>query len=179
MQSKTYKFGETEFQVQRNVLKIQNAWLPVAMYFEKLVKLYTSECDMSVVNTYRKRLDELNAKDKQDKSDLKKLQSEETPNTELVQRFEKQIGLNAVELEKINSGFALDAIAIEQQAEYNRMFNYSIQALITSYDVIKGFLNVYLIGDLSKIDYENESIIEFIGEVISDFFLFKGQSRKQ
>ena len=176
-QSKTYKFGETEFQVQRNVLKIQNAWLPVAMYFEKLVEMYTAECDMTAANVYKDRLKDLADKDKQDKSDLVKLQSEETPNTEIIERINKQIEFNASELVIINDEFSKDETALKQQAEYNRMFNYAIQSLITSYDVIKGFLEGYLIGDLSKLNYEDESIIEFIGEVIGDFFLYKKQNR--
>lgn len=177
MQNKTYKFGETEFQVQRNVLKIQNAWLPVAMYFEKLVEMYTAECDMSVVNEYKQRLKDIADKDKQDKSDLAKLQSEEIPNTEIIERVNKQIELNKTELEKITDGFSKNETALKQQSEYNRMFNYAIQSLITSYDVIKGFLEGYLIGDINKLNYEDESIIEFIGEVIGDFFLYKKQNR--
>lgn len=177
MQNKTYTFNGTEYTVEKNVLKIQNAWIPLAMYFEDLVKLYTSECDLSKVNGYKEQLKFLSVKEKQDNGDLKRLKSEETPNTELIDKVSKQIELNAIERDKINSEFANDVIAQEQQAEYNRMLGYAIQSLVTSYDVVKGFLNVYLIGDISKLDYENENILEFISEVINDFFLFRMQSK--
>ncbi len=173
MQSKVYKFKDTEFTVQKNVLKIQNAWLPVAMYFENLIKMYTAECDMSAVNSYKDRLKELNIKDAQDKSDIQKPDLD----SDVIARIQSQIEKNKIELDKINSEFESDVAAKEQQSEYNRMFNYAIQSLITSYDVVNGFLQSYLIGDYSKLDYEDESIIEFIGEVIGDFFLSKNTNR--
>ena len=175
--SKSYIFNDTTFTTERNVLKVQNAWLPLAMYFDEILKMYTEGLESKELNGYKVRLSDITAKDKQDKSDLVKLQSEETPNTEIIERINKQIEFNASELVIINDEFSKDETALKQQAEYNRMFNYAIQSLITSYDVIKGFLEGYLIGDLSKLDYEDESIIEFIGEVIGDFFLYKKQNR--
>lgn len=147
------------------------------MYFEKLVDMYTAECDMSVVNEYKQKLKDIADKDKQDKSDLAKLQSEEIPNTEIIERVNKQIELNTAELEKINDEFAKNETALKQQSEYNRMFNYAIQSLITSYDVIKGFLEGYLIGDINKLDYEDDKITGFVKDVIMDFFLYKKQNR--
>lgn len=174
MQNKSYKFGDTEFTVEKNVLKIQNAWIPVAMYFEKLNAMYTAECDMSKVNEYKQRLENLNIKDKQDQSDI--LKPDLLP--EVTAKIQSEIEKNKVEIDKINEEFANDSEAQEQQREYNRMLGYAIQSLITSYDVLKGFLDIYLIGDKSKLNYEDESILEFINEVISDFFLYRMQNKK-
>ena len=173
MENKIYKFKDTEFTVQKNVLKIQNAWMPIAIYFENLVKLCTAECDMSAVNSYKARLKELEIKEKQDNSDILKPDID----SDVKSKIELQIESNKAVRDTINSEFENDTVAQEQQAEYNRMFNYAIQLLITSYDMIDGFLRKYLIGDYSKLDYEDENIVIFIGEVIGDFFLYKMQNR--
>lgn len=176
-QSKTYTFNGVEFQTERNVLKVQNAWLPLAMYFDEILKMYTEGLESKELDGYKVRLSEITAKDKQDKSDLKKLQSEETPNTELIERVEKQIELNKAELDKINSEYEADETAKAQQEEYNKKLAYAFQSLISSYEMIKGFLNVYLIGDKSKLDFEDSEIIPFVEKVITDFFLYKMQNR--
>jgi len=179
LQNKTYSFNGVEFVPEKNVLKIQNAWIPVAMYFDKLLKLYTSELDMSAVNKYKQQLKEVNDKDKQDKSDLKKLQSEEIPNTEIIDRVNVQIEKNKTELSRINEEFSNDETAQAQQTEYNQMLGYALQSLITSYDVIKGFIEAYLVGDKSKLNYEDENILPLISEIVNDFFLSRLQSKAE
>lgn len=72
-QSKTYKFNEIEFTANGDVFAVDLAWVPVSSYYSDLIKLYTSECDVSAVNVYKKRLDDLKDKEKQDQSDLKKI----------------------------------------------------------------------------------------------------------
>lgn len=179
MQSKTYKFGETEFSVQDDVFAVDLAWVPVASYYQDLIKMYTAECDMTAANVYKDRLKDLADKDKQDKSDLVKLQSEETPNAEIIERINKQIELNKTELDKINSEFANDVQAIDQQATYNRKFQNATRSLLLSYDVLINFLKVYLIGDVEVISRKDKSSEKFIEEVITDFFLFLMQSKSE
>jgi uncharacterized coiled-coil protein SlyX len=173
MQSKVYKFKDTEFTVQKNVFKVGKAWLPVRLYFEDLIKLYTERCDMSAINSYNERLKELNIKDAQDKSDIEK------PNldSDVIARIQSQIEKNKIELDKITSEFESDVTAKEQQAEYHRMIKYVLEDLVLSYDVIKGFLETYLVGDFSKLDVTDESAIKFVDEVIGDFFLSKNLNR--
>ncbi|WP_196301890.1 hypothetical protein, partial [Streptococcus pneumoniae] len=88
----------------------QNAWLPVAMYYENLIKKNTAECDKSAVNNYKDRQKELNIKDAQDKSDIQK------PNldSDVIARIQSQIEKNKTELDKINSEFESDVTAKEQ-----------------------------------------------------------------
>ena len=170
-QSKTYTFNGTEFTANEDVFAVDLAWIPVASYYTDLIKLYTSECDMTAANLYKQRLKDITDKEKQDQSDLKKLQSEEIPNTELIQRVEKQIELNKIELDKINSEFASDEIAVEQQTEYNNGISKATKSLVLTYDVMIGFLKVYLIGDISIISRKDRNSEKFIDEVITDFFL--------
>lgn len=176
-QSKIYTFNGTEFQTERNVLKVQNAWLPLAIYFDEILKMYTEGLESKELDGYKVRLTDITAKDKQDQSDLKKLQSEETPNVELIERINNQIEKNKSELDKINSEYEWDETAKAQQDEYNKKLAYAFQFLVSSYEMIQGFLNVYLIGDKSKLDYEDSEIIPFVEKVITDFFLYKMQNK--
>ena len=175
--SKTYIFNDTTFTTERNVLKVQNAWLPLAMYFDEILKMYTEGLESKELNGYKVRLSNITDKDKQDKSDLKKLQSEETPNTELINQFNAELEKNKAELDKINSEYEADETAKAQQDEYNKKLAYAFQSLVSSYEMIQGFLNVYLIGDKSKLDYEDSEIIPFVEKVITDFFLYKMQNK--
>lgn len=177
MQNKTYSFNGVEFTTERNVLKVQNAWLPLAMYFDEILKLYTSELESKELDSYKQRLKDINDKNKQDEFDLKRLQSEETPNTELIDRVKAEIEKNKSELDKINSEYDADETAKAQQQEYNTKLSYALQSLITSYEMIKGFLDVYLIGDKTKLNFEDDNITVFVEQVITDFFLYKMQNK--
>jgi len=47
----------------------------------------------------------------------------------------------------------------------------AIQEAITDEDMIFPFLEKYLTGDITKLDKDNPDILEFIQNVMTDFFL--------
>lgn len=178
MPNKTYSFNGVEFTTERNVLKTQNAYINLQMYMAELLKLFTADLDMSAVAPYNQRLKDINDKNKQDKSDLKKLESEETLNTELIEKIKAELVKNQIELAKINDEFGNDETAKAQQTEYNLKIYYVNESIAGS-ETAKVFLESYLIGDLSKLDYEDPKVIDFTKEVINDFFLSRLPNRSE
>lgn len=169
--SKSYFFNGVEFKTEKNVLKIQNAWLPLKIYYDKVVNMFASEVDMSAVNVYRDRIKKIvEEKDIPDNKDLLALESETVKNEPLIKQVKESIAKNKTDIENIEKELLADEKAQAQQSEYNKALENAIQYLLCS-DIIPEFLDKYLIGDKSKLDYENPEMITFINEVVGDFFL--------
>lgn len=182
MENKTYTFNGEVFTTEKNVLKIQRAYQILRIHLSSLVKLYTESIDTSVLKGYEKRVNDIvKTRDAIDKSDLVKLQDElekfnDAGNEQAIKGTEQQIKdvedaieRNKADIDKINEEFRNDEVALSQQAEYSQAVNNAMTMLKCS-DLIPNFLNQYLIGDTSKLDYENPEMIEFINSVMEDFF---------
>jgi len=76
MTNKKFTFNGTEYGVVSNVLKIQNIAAPLLAKLTKLTVQYTSDVDMSAVNSYRNRLKAISNKDEADKNYLEQLKEE-------------------------------------------------------------------------------------------------------
>jgi hypothetical protein len=177
--SKTYKFLDTEYTTEKNVLKTQNAFLPMGIFFDKLNKMFIENVETDKIQPYKDSLKFYNDKMKIDKSDLENLKKQPELDLATIERVEKAIESNQIEIDKINSDYANDTEAQEQQAELNNATNYALATLISSFDIVKTFLDKYLIGDVSKLDYENPLIADFVKEVITDFFLSQMQNKAE
>lgn len=169
MTSKKFTFNGTEYGVVSNVLKIQNIASPLLAKLTKLTAQYTSDVDMSAVNSYRNRLKAIENKDKADKDYLKQLKEEK--NEKDVARVERIIEKNTVEKETILEDYKKDLKAQENAKLYQTMEALAIQEAITDEDSIFPFLEKYLTGDITKLDRDNPAILPFIEEVMTDFFL--------
>ena len=174
---KTYKILDTEFTTEKNVLKIQNAFLPLGIYFDKLNKMYTSEVETDVLDVYKRNMDLMNNKNRLDKESLKNLEAEKTPDKKVIDRVTKAIKQNEIDIESLNKDYRNDKKAQAQQTELNEATGYAMAHLLTSFDMVKIFLDKYLIGDTSKIDYEKPEAMEFVKEVVTDFFLSQMQNK--
>ena len=171
MQSKEYKFLDTVFTTQKNVLKINHAYIPLKKYLAQASSMYLEGMDLSRYKFHTDKYQKLKFKDDKDNSDLKIAQ--ELKDTVLIERISKAIENNKSEFEKLDTDFREDKEAMNQYVQLLNANQFAEENLLTSYELIKGFLDTYLIGDLTKLDYENEAITEFVNTVMSDFFLSK------
>lgn len=191
VENKTYTFNGEVFTTEKNVLKIQRAYQILRIHLSSLVKLYTEGIDTSVLKGYEKRVNDIvKTRDAIDKSDLVKLQDElekfqDAGNEQGVKGTEQQIKdvedaieRNKADIDKINEEFRNDEVALSQQAEYTQAIGNAMTMLKCS-DLIPNFLESYLKGDTSKLDYENPEMIEFINSVMEDFFFLMLKSKEK
>lgn len=178
MQSKKYKFLDTEFETQKNVLAISRAWNPLQMYFDTVLKMYTENVDMSAINSYNDRLREFQEMIDKDTRDLTALLDEPEPNKQLIQQVNDAIDKSKSEVEKIETEMSKDENVIKQQKEWLSQVNNASKQLLCS-EMIPAFLDEYLIGDTSKLDYEKWEIQDFISEVIGDLFTAMSEKKKR
>lgn len=169
MTNKKFTFNGTEYGVVSNVLKIQNIASPLLAKLTKLTVQYTSDVDMTAVNSYRNRLKAISNKDEADKNYLEQLKEEK--NKKDVARVERIIEKNKAEKEALLEEYEKDLKAQENAKLYQTMEALAIQEAITDEDLIFPFLEKYLTGDIKKLDRESPAILNFIQEVMTDFFL--------
>ena len=178
MQSKKYKFLDTEFEVEEDVLKISRAWNPLQRYFDTVLKMFTESVDMSASDSYNEKIKEIQFLIDKDSRDLTVLLDETIPNEKLIEQCKEAIEKNKSELEKIETEMRSDENVIKQQNEWLNQVNYASKELLDS-ELIPGFLDKYLIGDTSKLDYKDWGIKDFISEVVGDLYTAMSEKKKR
>jgi hypothetical protein len=177
--NKTYKFLDTEYTTEKNVLKIENAFIPFDMFHNSIKTMYARNIDTGALMPYMTRFNFYTNKMKIDKSDLENLKKQPELDLATIERVEKAIETNQIELDKINEEYLQDIEAQYQQADLLKADKDAKRTALSSFEVVKTFLDKYLIGDTSKLDYENPLIKDFINEVMEDFFLFTMQNKAE
>lgn len=174
MPNKEYKFRDEVFTASANVLKTHNLAIPIQKYFAEELERQISGLNLKAMNEDKSKIDNIKYKIQANAEYLSSLKD----NTEK-KRVEKiQSGLEK-ELEKLTKIFNENNDYKELVKQYQEATNRTFELLITEEILIIPFLEKYLIGNTDKLDYTDVSILKFISEVITDFFLLLSENKKK
>lgn len=172
--SKEYEYKGEKFKSSDNVLRIHNIAIPIQRYFSEELERQTAGLNMKALNEDKAKIDSLKYKIETNTEYLKSIKdSKEKKRVENIQK-----GLNS-ELEKLTKLFNANENYNMLVRKYQEATNRTFELLITEDEIIIPFLEKYLSGDFSKLDYTDVSILKFISAVITDFFLLLSQNRKK
>lgn len=168
MSEKIYTFGGLEFRTQEHKLKILNIASPLQMYFKDEVKRLSKDLDSRKFERDIKAIQDLRNKNDNDKEYLESLSKE---NTKEIERVKSVIGKSEKTLKVMSDAFNNNEDYKKISDENTRIWNQAFKNLIANVDLVIPFIDSYLIGDVDKIDYTDWKVIEFISEIVADFFL--------
>lgn len=179
---KIYTVQGQSFKLLAFNLSMLNKAVPLIHRLRKLYNEYTGSIDMSAVEAYQARLKEIEIA----KSQLDELISsgKDENETELTEEKKSEINRRIVELEQKIKNIKTD---YENDDNVQNLLNDKLQGeslamfeLITDVAFIKPVLSKILTGgDLNKIDLNDITLLNFLREVITDFFLLILSSKIQ
>jgi len=147
-------FNGIEYKLKENNLAINQASIPLLIKYRKLQAEYLDDIDISLVNAYDNRINELETAVKQ----LKELDNEQ----EVIDAEER---LKEVKEQKANDEEVQIIAKMKNDIEALILTEISLDTVLMS----KLFSKI-LIGDTSKIDYEHSDYRMFAMEVLAGFF---------
>jgi hypothetical protein len=147
-------FNGIEYKLKENNLAINQASIPLLIKYRKLQAEYLDDIDISLVNAYDNRINELETAVKQ----LKELDNEQ----EVIDAEER---LKEVKEQKANDEEVQIIAKMKNDIEALILTELSLDTVLMS----KLFSKI-LIGDTSKIDYEHSDYRMFAMEVLAGFF---------
>jgi hypothetical protein len=161
---KTYNYKGMEFRLKDNDLELLKNAAPLLIKYRKLVHEYTKDIDMTEVNLYKEKVNELSTAASQ------LIGSEDE--AERNRADEIMLKLNETEME-----FEKDTKALSLMKLYNDCEGFVLLELIADVKFMKPFMNRILEGPLDKLDFEDEDIITLIRDAVEDFFIITGKSK--
>lgn len=172
--NKTFVFNGVEFQTHKNVLRIMRASKPLLKKFQKYVKELTAGIDIS--NAEKDKLEiEINKITLQKSKEYYE-QIKDGTNKNEIERVTKRISEQETEIKTLEDKFKSNEDYTANYKLYNEAVSEAFGNLVIDDEIMIPFLDTYLIGDKTKLDYENPKIIKFITEVLTDFFLLQSRN---
>lgn len=174
MSKKEYKYKDEIFIASDNILRIHNIAIPIQKYFADELERQTAGLDLKALNEDKNKIDNLKFKIETNDEYLKKLKDvKEKKRVENIQKNLKSELAKQTELFNTNENYK--TLVRKYEIATNRTF----ELLITEDEIIIPFLEKYLTGDFSKLDFTDISILKFISLVITDFFLLLSENKKK
>lgn len=157
MESKVFKFGDSEFTlIDNNLLLGQKSNKLLKKYFT-LQEEYTGDIDQSLIEQYESRIEEL---------EIALEQAED--------KAELQLKLDTVKEELQSDLKAQSILRLKKKCE-----GLILKDLTEDTEFMQPLFKEILIGDHSKLDYSDPGITIFITEVITDFFYYTTNRKKK
>lgn len=164
---KEYKYGGHSFRLLPNTIKLLNLAAPVLIKYRKLEYQHTKDIDLTTVHEIRMRFDEL----KDSINDLESVPEAERD----IKRIESlKETLKAEQLEFESDTSLQNGIEL-----YNDCVALAMFELVTDISLMRPLMDNILVGDVKAgtLDYTDPKIVDFIKEVIADFFLISLKSK--
>jgi hypothetical protein len=161
---KTYNYKGLQFSLKSNDLELLKNAAPLLIKYRKLLHEYTKDIDMSEVNLYKEKMNELSTAasqliDSDDEADRSRAD-------------ELMLKLNETEME-----FGSNSKAVSLMKLYNDCEGFVLLELIADVNFMKPFMNKILTGPVDKLNFEDEEIITLIKDAVEDFFIITGKSK--
>lgn len=166
--TKTYKYKELEFTLKPFNLDMMNRQGRLLKEYERL----SAKENIDLRRDFEK---EFKMKDELEKSISRFEQALETlPPGNEAERERLQGLLDAKREEYETDGTIQILKKLLKDTEGSNLI-----LLITNREIIKPFIDEVLIGDVNSIDWEDENVAKFIGEVVLDFFTYSQTSKQK
>lgn len=171
---KEFFYNGEKFTTSDNVLKIHNLAIPIQKYFTDELRKQLDGLDIKPIEEDRKKIESFKIKIQENENYLSGIKDKKEISR--VEKINKQL---KSELVKLTSAFNANEKYKEVLSEYEIRTQRAFEMLITEDYLIRPFLEKYLSGDTSKLDYTDINILTFISEVMTDFFLTISQNKKK
>lgn len=161
---KTYNYKGMQFSLKSNDLELLKNAAPLLIKYRKLLHEYTKDIDMSEVNMFKEKMNELSTAASQliDSDD----------ETDKNRADELMLKLNETELE-----FESNSKAVSLMKLYNDCEGFVLLELIADVNFMKPFMNKILTGPVDKLNFDDEEIVTLIKDAVEDFFIITGKSK--
>jgi predicted house-cleaning noncanonical NTP pyrophosphatase (MazG superfamily) len=161
---KTYNYKGLEFRLKDNDLELLKNAAPLLIKYRKLLHEYTKDIDMSEVNTYRDRMNELSTAASQ------LIDSDDAADKERAEEL-------MAKLNETESEFEENTKAMSLMRLYNDCEGFVLLELIADVNFMKPFMQKILTGPVDKLNFEENDIITLIKDAVEDFFIITGKSK--
>ena len=165
--TKTYKYKEKEFTLKPFNLDMMNRQ-------SKLLKAYQKLSSRETLELRRDFAEEFKIKDELEKAIgvyERALDTLPEGNESEKERLQGLLDNKMNEYESNGTVAVLDKLI--KDTEQGNLIE-----LITNTEIIKPFINDVLSGDVNSIDWNDEDVAKFIGEVVLDFYTYSQASKK-
>lgn len=164
---KVYEFGGHKFKMSPNTIGLLHLAAPVLIKYRKLEYQYTNDIDLSEVHKVNERLEEL----KDAIADLQEV-PEDVRDIKRIEELRET-------LKAENEAFLNDTGLQNGIQLYNECIALAMYELITDMSLMRPLMNNILVGDIKAgmLDYTDPAIVDFIKNVIADFFFITKQSK--
>jgi benzoyl-CoA reductase/2-hydroxyglutaryl-CoA dehydratase subunit BcrC/BadD/HgdB len=181
MAQKIYTYKGNTFGMRDNDLELLKYASPVLVKYRKLLYEYTNDIDMSALDTHRQRLDQFKTAVSQLQELLKEIpeniEEEDIENEQNKSKYTGEIERLTKLLNETQKEFDNDIIVQKQIRLYNECEGFVILNIISDIQFIKPILKNILTGDFRLLDFNDPGIIDFIREVVIDFFLIIARNK--
>jgi hypothetical protein len=161
MENKIYKYKDQEYRLKNNDLELLRLAAPVLIKYRKLLHEYTKDIDLSELEYYKSKISEL-------KTAI--IQLNEDNDDDKVKELSRN--LNIAEKEFCDNTELHSLISLYSDCE-----GLVLLEVISDIDFIKPFIKRILTGDTSKLDFDDDEILNLIRDAVSDFFIITSRSR--
>lgn len=168
-ENKTYEVQGQKFELRPLDLSAKKAGLKLTSKLYKLQHEYLGGIDFSAMDKYESRLEELNTAKSQVELIVKDTKGKE--------HKEKTIQLKTLNenIKKVNKKYNADIEARDLKTLKEQLNTFAMADLLIDTDFIKSIFSLILNGNLDNVELKPD----FASEVINDFFLLFGQSKKK
>ena len=181
MNTKTYKIQGMSFSLQPNTLEVKKYGARLLAKLRKLAYEYTKDTDFSVLENYSERKQELETAKNQIQGLINSNYNEngyeltEDKKREYIFRInEYEVKLNGIAKELENDRTAQRIIQLKSELE-----TCAIIELLSDVEFVKEIFGKLLKGGVSKLDFGAPDTMNFVTEVMHDFFcLMSGNGLK-
>jgi hypothetical protein len=173
MTDKIYTFKENSFTTQKHVLKINGLAIPLQEKFKQTYDKLTKGIDKRKFEIERNKFIDLENRISADEEYLNSIQDKKE-----ITRVNGVIKKNKAEYKKLKNEINSNPEFVEIVNKEVENTDKSFQSVLNDTKLITLFLigdaskdiEGYLIGDLDKLDFTDWEILNFISEIVADFF---------
>ena len=167
---KTYKVQGQEFRLLSNTLKVKQYGVKLIVKLQKLQLENLKDLDTFELDRYEKRFADLEIARKQLDEQFKSGDVS----------VEKQLKDLTEKVNQLQKDFEADKNAQLEKQVRQDCYAYAFAELLWDVDFLKPvFAKMLTGGDVLKLNWNDDKISEFIGEVINDFFLITQQKKSE
>lgn len=176
---KTYSIQGENFTLLPNDLSLLNKASPLIARLRKLSYEYTKDIDLTSASDYRARITELSEARQQLESILNDGKDDEGNELSGEKRNEMETRISdlSARLDEVTNEFKSDTAVQNLLKLKEELESYALIELLTDVAFLKPVLKKILAGgDIDKINFSEGGAIEFIRDVVTDFFTVMNRS---